>query len=394
DGQSRLVPFWFRSLAGRYERWAGHYLDKRIAVTLHDSDVAGTEWPMFGSVFFLVTAEELQRQGLLDARQGEIRRAVEKAREIVVSPDTATWVKTKWGDDYLVRKNLFYRMLLIMGTAAYEEITGDLRCRELMSQQRESLALEMMAAPFHLLDDYPGECWPVDNVLALAALQRAAIREETNHNELVRAVIATLDGALSVSGLPPCKVDAMTGQVLEGPRGCGISGLMLFVAEVDPERATRWYNTYARDFWKQNAWLAGFTEMPRALNSTFTDVDSGPVVFGLGSVASAFGIGAAKAVGRYDHAATLTLEAVACSWPTPFGFILPMSMGKLAMDGACLGETGLLLAMTRPNRTDTVIPFKGRVPLMVWVMFLMYIGVGVLFVSAEVRFWRRRLRQA
>ena len=391
EGQSRLVPYWFKSLAGRYTSWAERFLAKRVAATLDNNDVAGTEWPMFGSVFFLVTAEELQRQGLVDARQGKVRRAVEKAREIVMSPDTATWVRTKWGDDYLTRENLFYRMLLIMGTAAYEEITGDLRCRETMSAQHHSLASEMKAAPFHILNDYPGECWPIDNVMALAALQRAAALEGTNHNELVRAMINTLDGPLGVSGLPATKVDKLTGKILEDPRGCGTSGFLLFFADVDPTVASRWYQTYEKDFWKQNAWLAGFTEMPRELNSSFSDVDSGPVLFGFGSVASAFGIGASKAVGRYDRTVPLTLEAVACSWPTPFGFWIPMAMGKFAMDGPCMAETALLLSMTRPTRTATVVPFNGRLPLIVWALFFAYAGLGIFFVTAEIRAWRRWL---
>ena len=43
---------------------------------------------------------------------------------------------------------------------------------------------------------------------------------------------------------------------------------------------------------------AGFTEMPLASQDDFMDVDSGPVLCGIGSVSSAFGIGAAKTVGR------------------------------------------------------------------------------------------------
>lgn len=112
EGQSALVPLWFRSLAGRYEAWAAGYLKTGYARTVDELNVAGTEWPMFGSVFFLVTAEELQRQGKIDARTGKIRRAVERAAEIVVSPDTAMWVKAKWGDAYLTRENVFYRFLL------------------------------------------------------------------------------------------------------------------------------------------------------------------------------------------------------------------------------------------------------------------------------------------
>ncbi len=387
EGQSRLVPAWFNALSGRYADWAEQCLESGFA--RKQTDVAGTEWPMFGSVYFLVTANELQRQGLVDARSGRVRRAVDKARDVVVSPDTATWVRAMWGDDYLTRENLFYRMLLIMGTAAYEEITGDTQCRAVMSAQRQSLAAEFMRAPLHMLDDYPGECWPSDVVWAVAALQRAAALEGTNHNEVARAVMASLDGPLNVAGLPAFKIDKVRETFVEAPRGCGNSGILSFAAELDPVVATRWYNAHERDFWKQNAWLAGFTELLRGSAESFSDIDSGPVIFGLGSVASAFGIGASKSVGRADRAAVLTMEAVACSWPTPFGFLLPMAMGKVAMGGSCLGETALLFSMTRPNQTHHTQPFTGGVPLLVWIMLLAYVTTGALLIYAEVRFWRR-----
>ena len=127
---------WFKSAAGRFLSWANTYLDTNYAQSLHHDDIPATEWPMFGSVFFLVTAEDLQKQGKIDATQGTIREAVEKAAQIVASPVTATWVKTKWGDGYLEKENVFYRMLLILGLSSYERITGDTQYHALMSQQR------------------------------------------------------------------------------------------------------------------------------------------------------------------------------------------------------------------------------------------------------------------
>jgi hypothetical protein len=376
EGQSRLVPVWFNGLAGRYADWATGYLNSRRALTVSKWDVAGTEWPMFGSVLFLVTAGELQKQGLVDARQGKVRRAVEKAREIVVSPNTAAWVKARWGDDYLKRENVFYRMLLIMGAAAYEEITGDIRHKTVMAWQWRSLAEELERAPFHVLDDYPGDCWPSDVLWAVAAIRRAAALEGLPHDTLARSLLGAFDGPLSVSGLPVFRTDKTTGAPLEPPRGCGNSGILCFAAELDPAVAARWFKEHESQFWKENLWLAGFTEFPKGTVPAFSDVDSGPVFCEFGSVASAFGIGAAKSVGRMDRAVPLTLEAVACSWPTPFGFLVPMAMGERAADGACLAETALLFSMTRPNRLEQTVIFRGHAPLLVWVLFFVYIGTG------------------
>ena len=392
-GESRLAPAWFQSAAGRYLSWANSYLDTNYAASLHHDDIAPTEWPMFGSVFFLVTAEDLQRQGQVDATRGTVRQAVEKAAQIVASPVTATWVRAKWGDRYLTQENVFYRMLLIMGLSSYENITGNSQYHSLMSTQRITLANELSKAKYHLRNDYPNECYPGDMLWAVAAIQRAGRLDNVRHDELVKGLVASFDGPLkSPEGLPAFQVDARTGQIIQDARGCGNSGILLFAAELDPEVASRWYRDYERNFWKDTGWIVGFTEMPRDLGRSWVDVDSGPTLCGIGSVATAFGIGAARSVGRIDHAAPLTMEAIAGSWPTPFGFLIPGLMGHVAVKSWSLGEVALLFSMTRPTCVADRVPFAGRTPPMVWLLLAVYIGAALLFIGLEIRSCRRLIR--
>jgi len=44
-------------LTPRYERWARSRLSSGRAATLSTNDIAGTEWPLFGSVFYLWSTE-------------------------------------------------------------------------------------------------------------------------------------------------------------------------------------------------------------------------------------------------------------------------------------------------------------------------------------------------
>jgi hypothetical protein len=393
-GESRLVPMWFESAAGRFISWANMYLDTNYAQSIHNDDIPATEWPMFGSVFFLVTAEELQKQGKIDTTQGNIREALDKAAQIVASPVTATWVKVKWGDAYLDKENVFYRMLLILGLSSYERTTGDTQHHALMSQQRDMLAEELDKANLHLRDDYPNECYPADMLWAVAAIQRAARLENSSHNELAKSLIAAFDGPLKAAeGLPAFQAEARSGRILQGARGCGNSGILLFAAELDPVVASHWYDAYEKRFWKNTSWMAGFTEMPQDLRADLMDVDSGPVLFDFGSVASAFGIGAAKSVGRIDHAAPLTMEAVACSWPTPFGPLIPGLMGRLAVKSWSLGEVALLFSMTRPVCVPETVQFEGRTPFIVWVLLAAYTFMGLFSIWFEIRSCRRLLQQ-
>lgn len=394
-GESRLVAGWFESAAPRFLAWAEEYLETDYAGSLRHDDIPATEWPMFGAAFFLVTADELQSRGQVDATRGAVREAVEKAGQIVASPVTATWVKTKWGDGYLQRENVFYRMLLILGLSSYERITGNTQYRALMSGQRAALAAELAQAKFHLRDDYPSECYPADMLWAVAAIRRAGRLEGAEHEELARNLMAAFDGPLRAEeGLPAFQADSRTGAIQQGARGCGNSGILLFAAELDPAVAARWYDAYEERFWKDAGWFCGFSEMPRGTHAEFMDVDSGPVVFDVGFVSSAFGIGAARAVGRYDHAAPLTMEAVACSWPTPFGFLIPGLMGRLAADSWSLGEVAMLFSMTRPTMTSKTVRFEGPVPGMVWVALAIYLAAGTFFIGFELRSCWRVVRAA
>jgi hypothetical protein len=349
---------------------------------------------MFGSVFYLVAAQELHDQGLVDATGGVVREAVERSAEIVASPETATWVRTKWGDDYLEKENLFYRMLLIKGLAAHQSITGDKVHDELLVQQTHTLAAEIAAAPLHLVDDYPYECYPNDILWAVAAIQRSGNLRGEDFEGLVKNFMQTFNGPkIAVAGLPAYQMNSQQGYILQSPRGCGNSGILQFAAELDPEIAQSWYAAYARDFWKDNGWLAGFTELPVGTKDYVMDVDSGPVAFEFGSVASAFGIGAANSVGRLDHSVPLTYQAVACSWPTPFGFMVPKLMGMVAVDSPSLGEVALLFSMSRPNQVGEVVPYDGNVPGIVWVMLVAHSSIGIMFILLEVRGIRRALKK-
>ena len=198
---------------------------------------------------------------------------------------------------------------------------------------------------------------------------------------------------LAPEGLPAFQADSKSGRIIQGARGCGNSGILLFAAELDPVVARRWYAAYERGFWKDTGWIAGFSEMPLGTKDAFMDVDSGPVLFELGAVASAFGIGAAKTAGRFDHAAPLTTEAVACSWPTPFGPLIPGLMGRLAAKSWSLGEVALLFSMTRPTLAPQTVPFEGRTPPLVWLLLIVYLLVGAFLIGYEIRCLRRRIRR-
>ena len=238
---------------------------------------------MFGAVFFLVTAEDLQAQGKIDATQGTMREAVEKAAEIVASPVTATWVKTKWGDGYLEKENVFYRMLLILGLSSYERITGDTQYH----------ATDVSAADVRWRKNWPRpsctcettipiECYPADMLWAVAAIQRAARLEGDDHDELAKSLIAAFDGPLKAAeGLPAFQADSQIGP--ESCKGRAVAATRAYCCL--PPNWTRWSPVVGTTPTKRTSGRtpAGSSASPKCRadrNGGFMDVDSGPVLCG------------------------------------------------------------------------------------------------------------------
>ena len=107
---NRFTLNMFYQTSRRYDHWAHNYLQSQYANKVSQDNVAGTEWPMFGSVFYLLTAEEIQKQLANDSSgyarkiKAEILKTSDTAAKVIVDPNTATWVKALWGKDYLKKK--------------------------------------------------------------------------------------------------------------------------------------------------------------------------------------------------------------------------------------------------------------------------------------------------
>lgn len=393
-GQSKLVPMWFKATTSKYNNWAEDYLQTKYATTVKSSDVPATEWPMFGSVFFLLTAEELHSQNKINVSHKDIQTAINHAAQIISSPDTATWVKKKWqrsyletGKNYLEKENVFYRMLLIMGLTSYEKITSNTQYHALLAEQVTSLSYELTHAPNHLADDYPGQCYPNDVLWAVAAIKKANSLGivESDINTLTINLLRTLNTATSNDiKLPAFQMDSKTAKVIQNARGCGTSGILQFAPMLDINISKQWYQTYEKNFWKETLWLVGFREHPIGTPS-FMDVDSGVIIDDIGSVATLFGIGASKSLGRFDHTVPLTIETITYAWPTPFGFLLPSLIGQASVDSFTLGDVALLFSMTRPTYTKDIISFQGMLPLGVWLVLFTFISLGFLLIWIEIR---------
>jgi len=403
EGIPRLAFRLHRALTPRHDQWARKRIETGRPTGLRLSDISGTEWPLFGSVFYLWSTEALQAAWEEDPSVTPIapkvyaREAVESAKDLVIDPGHAAWVQQHWGDDYLERENLFHRTLVIAALTAHYELTGDRRHLPVLRRQVLGLARELDESPYGLLDDCPGQCYPGDVMMAIACIRRADGALGTDHTAFVdRALRAFAGAAVDPRGLPPYAALARRGVPVGPSRGCANSFLCTLAPELWPEAARRWYAQYEEHFW-QNGWgMAGFREFPKAMpgRDWYIDVDAGPCAAGLGAAACAFGVAAARVNGRFDHAYPLAAEMVAASWPLANGRLAMPAKLSDQSEAPYLGECCVLFCLTRQPRGGSEPTYGGTLPGLVWIMLALYAGAGILAAWAGASRFRAEQRAA
>jgi hypothetical protein len=383
-----------RNLSPQFEKWARDRLNSTRAEELSTKNISGTEWPLFGSVFYLWATESLQDEWEKGHSPDKIapnvyaRGAISAATRLVIDPKQANWVKIHWGTNYLKTENVFYRMLVISALTSHARLTGEKEFLPMLKDQVDSMSAELDASRHGLLDDYPGQCYPGDVLTSIVMIHRADKVLGTDHSAFVsRAIRGFKERALDPRGLVPYFASARLGTSAGPARGCGNSYVSLFSPEIWPEQAGKWYALYSNYYWQEKWTCAGFREFPQDLrgNNWHFDVDSGPVLGGFGCAACAFGVGAARVNGHFEHAYPLTAEMLVTSWPLPNGTRLLPRLLSNAADAPFLGEAAILFNLTRLPAEGFAVKTGGSIPWFVWIFLALQIGAGLILIAAPLR---------
>jgi hypothetical protein len=385
-------------LTPRYEKWARDRIASGQAMWVNTFDVAATEWAMFGSVFYLAATENLQKEwarhpGHPTATAPAVyaRGAIEAATDLVLDPTHHTWVKTHWGPNYLHRENVFFRAMLIQAMVSRENLVRDGRDLVALRDQVETLSAALDASPHGILNDYPGECYPIDVFAAVAMIRRADAILGTDHRVFAERERRAFQGALvDAYGLPGYFASPETGRREDPSRGIGNSYVLIYCPELYPDWAATWYDRYVSGFWQERIGAAGFREYAREVpgKDWFYDVDAGPVMAGFGPGANAYGVAAARANGRFDDAWTLSSQVLAASWPLLDGTWLGARLLSSATHAPYLGEANLLFLFTTMPVAGLPIRTGGYMPPFVYGFLLFYLGIGLVVLISALRLWR------
>ena len=244
-------------------------------------------------------------------------------------------------------------------------------------------ALERSGTPF--LQSYPGDAWPADTGVGVAALaiadsilgprDRALIAHWT---EEVRRRLDPRTGAISHAA------NGTDGTPTGGARGESVALMSLVLADVDPALAREQYSILRRYFVTYAWGLPGVREFPHGVNGR-GDIDSGPLLFGLGGPATVVGAGAAIAHGDDELATSLLATAELAGMPIEIAGGRRYAGGVLPVGDAFLAWARSTSLVSPEASFDPVVPRWWRIPIHVLSLGVLVPGIGAAIALLRAR---------
>ena len=178
-----------------------------------------------------------------------------------------------------------------------------------------SRAIGQTDKPF--LESYAGAAWPADNVVCVAALALHDRLFEPKYTAVIANWMGRIKGVLDKeTGLIPHSFSLFDNKGLE-VRGSSLSLILSFLPEIDPVFAKNQYKIYKNLFVETKLGLPAVREYPIGTDGG-GDVDSGPVIWGVGGSASIVGIRAAMKNQDIELAKNLRNSIEAFAFSTDF----------------------------------------------------------------------------
>jgi hypothetical protein len=165
------------------------------------------------------------------------------------------------------------------------------------------------------LESYIYATWPADMVVLMASLAQHDRLFRPQYGVLTQKWLKQVDKRTDQLGMIPHSVHSYTGKVLEAARGSSQSLILNFLIEIDSTYAHRHFERYKKAFLARRTGLPGIREYPKGTLG-FGDVDSGPVIFGIGGAASIVGQRTMALYGEADVAVGLRncIETFGLGW--------------------------------------------------------------------------------
>jgi len=265
----------------------------------------GLSWCEYG----MAETEPRKTRPLYEALYAYKQVHSDKAR-FIFTPD----LQPAYGIYYTGWKNYLLSKILLLDSG----FTGSDTLKAAFRNQCDSIAAALKQSKTPYLQSYDHASWPADMCTALASLSNHDRIFEPKYRELISVWIQQVKTRLDPeTRLIPHSTDALTGKTTEGARGSSSSLMLRLLAEVDSNFVGEQYQLYKMYFVSKTFGLPSIREYPVGQTGK-GDIDSGPVIFGVGFAGTIVSIGSFSVMGQQELAEQqyLTVHAFGMSCKT------------------------------------------------------------------------------
>jgi hypothetical protein len=278
----------------------------------------------------------------------ELLPGIARCVHVLLTPEVRAFDHDAWREDALdtldgPHGHAAYLGYLNLLLALYEQVDPGNEFVPLHNHITSALYRHIQASPNGLIETYPTEWYPMDNAPVLASL---ALSPRLVDAAAVDALVARyrqrcLDPrtGLLIQALGP------DGGAVDVPRGSGSALASFFFIHGLPALADDLYAAIRHELAVNVAGFGAIREYPHG-NSGASDIDSGPVIFGLGASASGFSIGPA----RFERDSVWFRRLFATAWFA--GAPLKSDHQINFLSAGPLGNAILLAMLTAPQKAN------------------------------------------
>lgn len=322
------------------------------------TDVPETQWPFMQFCYLGFAAGNLA-----EARTAFRPRALEEMRwliDAIQTPRLTGFITDHFGPPFgpgFKRPSVFVHGFFLNLVMRYRAVSGDDRYDSLARTIAAKLQEAFQLSPQGILPTYTNMWWMNDNLPALAALAACdrAFHQDTSAIRM-RFLQSARTHYLDKHGLLSSYIDPGPKITLQVARGVSICYALHFLREIDSNFAKSQYAIASRVFFRESFGLAAVREFPEGEPTAF-DVDSGPVVLGMGAAASGFAIGAAAVMQDQVTASKLVAASIVAGGPRfeadELSFATMPPVGQAVI---LFGKTELLRERTGSDTSDRRSP--------------------------------------
>lgn len=274
---------------------------------------------------------------------------LERCIERLLSEELRAFDTQSWDEDALAhigseRGHAAYLGYLNLALSLHRRLQRDGRWAELNDSITAALRRRFEASPSGLIETYPAETYPLDNLAGIASIAVHPRATDTSADAFLRPWISRLRARQidPRTGLLIQAASAATGRRRDAPRGSGSALGAYFAAFADPALARDLHRALRQQLATAPLGLGMLREYPEGEHG-HGDIDSGPLLFGYSISATGFSLGSARAAGDARHFSRVFRTA------DLFGALRRSDSGRGFVSGGPLGNAILLAMLSAPR---------------------------------------------